>query len=386
MNILIDCLSLMTRNGAAEYLRRVIEELLLATNGREDVVFYGVYDSRHGIAYADAQPDIMIQKGFTKMLDITDNNLLEISQKYQIDKFFVGCVQVLENYQELVDLKCRVLVVVHDLSFEEIHRDDIDIYWRVQRKSTASVINWLLLHKKKSRTKSWHILNTVKLMQRNQKAEIIAVSNYTKSSILYSYDLQEERIHVLYSPERIYVKNNGEMDCLELRELIESQKPFFLLLGTQHPLKNTEKAVHAFKRFSEKYPDYLLVTAGKQLDKQFANHIPLNYLSEGDLLKAYQSCHALIYPTLFEGFGYPPVEIMRYGKPVIVSNIGPVREILADAPVYFSPLYETDIFQALCMFANADYATLQTTCLARYKQISTRQQEDLQMLINMILA
>ena len=385
MNILIDCLSLMTRNGAAEYLRRVIEELLQSGKNNRDVVFYGVYDSRHGIAYDDVQPDMMEQKGFVKMVDIANSNLVDIVDANKIDTFFIGCVQVLENYKELADLQCRVVVVAHDLSFEEIHRDDIDIYWRVQNKSTASLINWLLLHKKKSRTKSWHIFNTVKLMERNSKAIIIAVSNYTKNTILYAYNLPEERIHVLYSPERVYNGHDGEVENLELRSLIDNHKPFFMLLGTQHPLKNTRKAINAFRRFAELYPDYYLVTAGKMLDKQFVNHVPLSYLSEHDLQKAYQSCHALIYPTLFEGFGYPPVEVMRYSKPVLSSNVGAVREVLADAPIYFSPLYEADIFQALCSFVNTDYSALQAACRRQYEKISIRQHDDLMTLLNLIL-
>ena len=385
MNILIDCLSLMTRNGAAEYLRRIIVELLAVADGRPEIHFYGVFDSRHGIAYDDAQPDMMEHKGFVKMVDIANSNLVDIVDANKIDTFFIGCVQVLENYKELADLQCRVVVVAHDLSFEEIHRDDIDIYWRVQNKSTASLINWLLLHKKKSRTKSWHIFNTVKLMERNSKAIIIAVSNYTKNTILYAYNLPEERIHVLYSPERIYNGHDGEVENQELRSLINNHKHYFMLLGVQHPLKNTSKAIHAFRRFTELYPGYYLVTAGKMLNKQFDNHVSLSYLSEHDLQKAYQACHGLIYPTLFEGFGYPPVEVMRYGKPVLSSNVGAVREVLADAPIYFSPLYEADIFQALCTFVNTNYSTLQTVCFRQYEKISARQHDDLKTLLNLIL-
>ena len=122
------------------------------------------------------------------------------------------------------------------------------------------------------------------------------------------------------------------------------------------------------------------------LPQQFPNHIPLPFLSDNDLQQAYRYCCALIYPTLFEGFGYPPVEVMRYGKPVLASNIGPVREVLADAPLYFSPLYETDIYQALSLFAISDYNTLQKASTDRYKEISARQQSDLEALLHSILS
>jgi glycosyltransferase involved in cell wall biosynthesis len=385
MNILIDCLSLVRKNGAAEYLRRIIEELLRCAGEGAPVSFFGVYDVRQGIAYDDLQPVEMERKGI-KMIDVSTTNLTDIVEAYHINTFFIGCVQELENYRELSGLKCKVIVVAHDLSFEEIHRDDIDIYHRAQNKSTASLVNWLLLHKRKSRTKSWHIVNTVQLIANNPKAEIVAVSNYTKSSILYAYDVPPDRIHVWYSPERIYVEHHGDVMNSELANIINSGKRFMLLLGMQHPLKNTRKAVHAFKRFAERHSDYYLVTTGMMTDKQFANHIPLPFLSEGDLQKAYSSCHALIYPTLFEGFGYPPVEVMRYGKPVLASNIGPVREVLAEAPIYFSPLYETDIYQALCRFVETSYPALQEACRKRYQEISARQQKDLYDLLAEILS
>lgn len=385
MNLLIDCLSLMRKNGAAEYLRRIISELIALTDQQyHGVSLFGVYDSRYGIAYSDMQPDAMEHRGVS-MIDVSSTNLVEITQQFHIDSFFIGCVQELENHKDLADLKCRVVVVAHDLSFEEIHRDDIDIYCRVQEKSTASLINWLLLHKRKSRTHTWHIVNTVKLMHNNPKAEIVAVSEYTKNSILYAYNVPGERIHVLYSPERLYLGNCGDEGNADLKALINSGKRFLLLLGTQHSLKNTHKAVRAFKRFAEHYPDFYLVTTGKQIEKQFANHIPLPFLSEDDLQKAYQNCYALIYPTLFEGFGYPPVEVMRYGKPVLASNIGPVREVLANAPIYFSPIYESDIYQALCLFQQSDYASLQLVGRMRYQTIRDRQEKDLKGLLDLIL-
>jgi glycosyltransferase involved in cell wall biosynthesis len=76
---------------------------------------------------------------------------------------------------------------------------------------------------------------------------------------------------------------------------------------------------------------------------------------------------------------------MRYSKPVLSSNVGAVREVLADAPIYFSPLYEADIFQALCSFVNTDYSALQAACHRRYEKISTRQHDDLMTLLNLIL-
>lgn len=385
MHILIDFISLQRKNGAAEYLRRIIDELCEQTYKKADFSLYGVYNSKFGIAYDDIQPCEMEKKG-VHMVDVANTNLVHIINKYNIDKFFIGCVQELENYEELPDLKCGVIVVVHDLSFEETHRDDIDIYIRVQNKPTISLLNWILFHKKKSRTHTWYMTKTAKLLQNNSKAIIVSVSDYTKQSIQYAYDIPDERIHVLYSPERIYTSSAAQVENPQLSSIISAGTRFMLLLGTQHPLKNTRKAIHAFKRFSQIHPDYYLVTTGKDIPQAFANHISLGFLCDTDLKKVYEHCTALIYPTLFEGFGYPPVEVMRYGKPVLASNIGPVREVLSDAPIYYSPLYETDIYRALIQFVSSDYNQLCQKAIERFKYVNARQQNDLKSLLQLIVS
>lgn len=385
MRVLIDFISLQRKNGAAEYLRRVIDELCGESYRRVDLKLFGVYNSKCGIAYDDIQPSEMEKRG-VHMVDVANTNLVHLINKCCIDKFFIGCVQVLENYEELPDLKCGVIVVVHDLSFEETHRDDIDIYVRAQNKPTISLVNWLLLHKNKSRTHTWYMTKTAKLLQNNPKSIIVSVSDYTKQSIQYAYDVPDERIMVLYSPERIYTSPDARIENSQLSSIISAGQRFLLLLGTQHPLKNTRKAINAFRRFSQLHPDYYLVTTGKDIPQSFPNHISLGFLSDNDLMKAYEHCTALIYPTLFEGFGYPPVEVMRYGKPVLASNIGPVREVLSDAPIYFSPLYETDIFHALIQFDSSDYDTLCQKSLERFKYVSARQQDDLKTLLQLIIS
>lgn len=381
MNILIDCLTFVRKNGAAEYQRRVISELLKHdTDTRNNL--YAVYDSTHGIAYEDLQPEYFEREN-VKMLDVSGTTLLALVEEYHIDRFYIGCVQVVDEYRGLEDLDCEVVCVVHDLTFEETEREDIDVYLRVQNKSVSSFVNWFLFKKNKGRGKHF-ISPMINLLKRNPKVTLVAVSEYTKYSLIYSYGIPEERIVTLYSPERVY-HDSGKHCSEEMSDLIASGKRFLLILGTQHSLKNTKKAVSAIKQFCAKHKDCYLVTAGKKLEKQFDNHIPMGFLSDEDLNAAYKSCYALVYPTLFEGFGYPPLEVMHYGKPVLASNIGPVREVFQGAPIYFSPLYETDIFQALSSLWSSDYSELSERSRKQYETISIRQKSDLQQLIGMIL-
>ena len=71
---------------------------------------------------------------------------------------------------------------------------------------------------------------------------------------------------------------------------------------------------------------------------------------------------------------------MRFDKPVLSSNVCSMPEILEDAPIYFSPIYESSIYKALQLFTASDYSTLQKTVREQYKKIAERQQSDLQQL------
>ena len=99
--------------------------------------------------------------------------------------------------------------------------------------------------------------------------------------------------------------------------------------------------VAAAAAFCEQNPDYYFVTLGYPF-KKFKNQIILPFLSDSDLRNAYKHCYAFVYPSYFEGFGYPPLEAMAFAKPVIASYSTSIPEILETAPIY---IYALSIFQ-----------------------------------------
>lgn len=129
---------------------------------------------------------------------------------------------------------------------------------------------------------------------------------------------------------------------------------------------------------------YFLVTIGAN-EKKFPMHIPLPYLAETDLVNAYKNCYALIFPSFFEGFGYPPIEAMKYGKPILASNTTSIPEVCGDAPLYFSPIYESDIYRCFIQLSDKNYKFYSQKSLKRYQEVTKRQEEDLLKLLELIV-
>lgn len=89
---------------------------------------------------------------------------------------------------------------------------------------------------------------------------------------------------------------------------------------------------------------------------------------------------------MIEGFGYPPVEAMKFGRPVLSSNVCSMPEILGDAPIYFSPFYETDIYRTLRIISDKNVSEeLSLKSSKRFEMVQQRQNDDLEKLLNLIL-
>ena len=382
MNILIDFITLHRQTGAGEYLRRVIARLLQDVPSQ--VSFFGVYDSNKGIAYSDCTPQQMKAHGVT-MADVSQTTLCSIIEKYHIDRFFIGCAQYVGSYEGLERISCQAIVVIHDLAYEEQWREGLDVYYRWKSKSLVSFVNWLAFHRKRDMEKNDVMQPYVKMIHSNDNHIVVAVSEFTRHSIVYTLGIPEERIRVLYSPERKYSVTGEEIEHPLLKEIVEEKRRFILLLGAQNQAKNAQRAVNAFAHYANKHEDVYLVSVGYRGEPLHKRHLMLPFLSEGDLQKAYQECSALLYPSLFEGFGYPPLEAMHYGKPVLASNIGPIREVFGDAPVYFNPFSETDIYQALCSLTPQKMIETAKRSKLTYLNVSARQEKDLDTLIKILI-
>jgi len=378
MRILFDMITVCRRTGAGEYVRRVFYALLERQQPADIVC---LYDAKRGIAYDDLQPGQLTAKGLT-VCDIAGEDLSQLTQRLGVDHVFIGCAQFWWQYRGIEDLRCKVTVVIHDLSHQEKWRNHIDEYNKL-RKTSVVTLAYSIWRLRRHKGAEHLIAPFISLAKINPLAQLVVVSDYTRYSLQYLTDAPVREIKVLYSPLR-QAPESRPIENARIAELIDSNERFFVTLGTHISLKNCHKAIHAFARYIETGGQGKLLTIGQGIRQEYDCQVTAEFVSDSDLDAVFRHCHALIYPSLFEGFGYPPLEAMRYSKPVLCSNACSMPEVLGDAPIYFSPLYETDIFRALQLFDHTDYATLAARAKRQYIAVSQRQEHDLQALLNLL--
>lgn len=192
----------------------------------------------------------------------------------------------------------------------------------------------------------------------------IAVSEHTKKVFLkYFPHVLEDRVRVIPLSYRGALLKNVAAEK-ELKSLgIEPGKPYWFCVGTIEPRKNIISLVRAYlklRKYGQTFPLYL---AGKKgwLDEAInsetgggaGNDIRiLGFVSESQLSALYRSCYALVYPSLYEGFGLPILEAMSLGVPVITSNTTSMPEVGGDAVLYVDPYRVDDIAENMRLLQN----------------------------------
>lgn len=376
MKVLFDLVTVSRVTGAGEFVRRVAHGLMEETKS-SDIIF--VYDSRRlSHAYPDLEPDLLGSRGY-EIADVADKSIAEIADQYAADVFFIGCAQFWTRVRGIEDVKCRVVCVVHDLAAEEKQSNFIELWAYMWEGKAKFLCHWL---RNALKIKDSLLLRPlVNLSHKNDQVQFMAVSEYTRTSLHYHYDIPEEKIGIVYSPERLFARR-GSIENADLKRLVESGRRYYLIVNAGKRMKNAGQAIRAFRRFASEHGDVCLVTVGS-IPKLYEGHVSLPFLCESDLEQAYANCYALLYPSLFEGFGYPPLEAMKYSKPVLCSNVCSMPEILGSAPLFFSPFYATDIYRALEQL-DSKYLSLAERSAEQYAVVRNLQQESLRALLDMM--
>ena len=206
-----------------------------------------------------------------------------------------------------------------------------------------------------SRIRRYELYWRTKRAVRNAR-QILAVSNSTRDDLLNIFDLDTKRISVIHNAldERFAAAGNGS-DSKTVLERYQLHDPFILYSGRIRPHKNVHRLIEAFAvlknelRDDERYRNLKLIVIGDELsrhqylrltvvrsgvqqDVRFFGFVPYSILQG-----FYQSAVLFAFPSLYEGFGLPPLEAMASRTPVLASNTSSLPEVLGDAALLVNP-------------------------------------------------
>ncbi len=225
--------------------------------------------------------------------------------------------------------KGNFVVTIHDL---------ILLRYPTRRASTLSPLIYLL-----KKIAYWTVIKHA--VKKSHK--IIAVSEHTKKDILDHFGIEPGKISVTYESFDI-----GQKAAEQSPEKVLAKygiiKPYLLYVGNAYPHKNLERLVLVFRELVKKHPHLQLVLAGREdyfygrLKKFTADNwvkrvVFTDFVPDEDLGMLYREALLYVFPSLYEGFGLPPLEAMSRSVPVASSNASCIPEILGEAAVYFDP-------------------------------------------------
>lgn len=188
---------------------------------------------------------------------------------------------------------------------------------------------------------------------------VVAVSKSTAKDISETYPEASDKIRVVYPGLTMLTRDENKSN-----PLISS--PYILFVGTLEPRKNLYRLMKAFSLLSPENKNISLVLAGSKgwgnvnidqwkqelgLDKSV---IHIGYVTDQQLSNLYSNALCLAMPSLYEGFGFPIIEAMSYGKAVVTSNISSMPEVGGKAAVLVNPLDEHSIAAGLSDLLNSD--------------------------------
>jgi len=195
----------------------------------------------------------------------------------------------------------------------------------------------------------------------NKAQKIICVSEHTKEDAIKMLDANVEKIRVVYegiSEDIKPVTDQTELNSIKKKYNINA--PYFLYAGAWRKHKNLVNLVKAFNLYRNLHDtNCALVIAGK-IDPNYkevtdtiqefglASHvITPGFIPDEDLPALYSGANAFVFPSLYEGFGLPPLEAMACGCPVAVSNVSSLPEVCGNAAILFDPKDPNKICEAM---------------------------------------
>lgn len=265
-------------------------------------------------------------KGSSDRIITEQVKLLKLYKKYDIVHFL--------DYATPVLYKGKKIATIHDMAMHTMK----DKYTKGQVLTKTTLLK-----------------NTIK-----NADKLICISEFTKKELLKYYpNVDESKIEVVY--------NGFEYKEIELtQQTIDTTlnkfnitKNYLLFVGTLSPHKNIEKIVEAFNKVKNEGYDYQLVICGKKgwlyenifkkvKKLKLENEVIFtDYVTDEELEVLYKNTKLFVFPSLYEGFGFTPIEAMARRVPVLTSKEGALREVVGDTAIFCDAYSVQDISQKI---------------------------------------
>ncbi len=329
------------RTGVEEYTRNFLQTLFARKTEHKFILFYNSYKGMDiDLTWATSYPNVILKEFHFP------NKILNFLFWYlgypKIDKL-LGGIDVFfmpnNNFMAL-SKKVKLILTVHDLSFKHY-------------KKTFSF-----------KRRLWHwFVNPRGLAKRAYK--ILAISQATKNDLIFTFKINPKKI--LVTPNgKTGVKgklSRNDIKVISVKEKYNLPYKFILSFGTIEPRKNIIHTIRAFesfkKDFSDISKDYKLVIAGssgwqsdgieRKINNSFCKSdiIRITDLPEEDKEALFLLASVFVYPSLYEGFGFPPLEAMQTKTPIITSHNSSLPEVVSKHAILIDPNRPQEITQAL---------------------------------------
>lgn len=298
-----------------------------------------------------------VSKYFSKLIEHLPDNEWDLSLLYSNNEYIKHNPQIdYKNFipkSKIIGKSTMMRVLNIPYSIFKINQGDFDVLHQTHYDTYC-----LPFLKNKPMVTTFHDMNfnrfnhsDLKIQKKsiNKADKIIAVSRNTKNELIYSWNIPEEKIVVIYHG----VDSPIDKSIIGKRLITE---PYILYVGLRVDFKNFRRFAEAYSVVIEKYPKLKLICTGSNFTKEenvfFSElnilHNVKNVLaSESVMANLYTFADFFIYPSLHEGFGMPILEAMSYGCPTVISNTSCFPEIAGDAAFYFDPYNKESIITVM---------------------------------------
>ena len=365
-------------HGGGEYMKKVFRELLMTKPDDMELVVYYDHDR-----FLDDWLQEMIKENNVRSYDIKEiSGIREVFDKEQFDVFYTG--QPYEYRSEFFPHGVYKIGTFHGMRVVECPHDWYEYKYAesvfgVVKERVRNLLKNTRLGYERSRQKA--LMHYEKCIRCFDK--LVCDSDHSAYSLLVYYPwLKQGEVEVCFLP----LKYSTSIDT----EKLMGEK-YILLLGGNRWIKNAYRGIKAIDVLDTRgyLKDVKTVVVGglnRQIQSEVKNKrqfVIKGYVDDSELNSLYRYCSVLLYPTLNEGFGYPPLEAMRFGRTCIVSAVCSLPEVCGEAVYYVNP-YDLGEIQNRILWAIHEPIP-EERIRAQFEKVSERQKSDLKKLVDLIV-